>query len=297
MNTTTSDFHQELLDYEAQLALDPENPKLHWRVSLTAAAIYSQVLNREIKGEETGADLLALSERAVQAARRVVEVCPDQAYSYTHLASILALAMPSKTLDWSRLSPDDQIAAAPEVYCSTFPPEAFDLYDKALELDPQDGTYLSMMISNCLNNENYDRATDLVAHGLSINALSDSEASRYLARIERRKGNYNVAIHQFQKLFAEDPIHSDYECDLIETYRLAGRFEEMLSLVEATLEECPNAANAYNSLGKYYESQGETEKALIANNTYCRLMNDTIKRLWSTASPEAQLQEAVMNGE
>lgn len=280
MDATPLNFHQELLDYEAQLALDPDNPKLCWDVAMGDGVIYAQALNQEIKGEETGADLLALSERAVLAARRVVEVCPDQAYSYTHLASILALAVPSKTLEWSRLSPDDQVAIAPEVYCSTFPREVFDLYDKALELDPQDGIYIGLMILNCLSNENYDRATELVAHGQSINALSDSEASRYLARIERGKGNYDAAIDQFRKLFAEDPIHSDYECDLIETYRLAGRFEEMLSLVEATLEECPNAANAYNSLAKYYESVGENEKALAARGTYCRLMNDTIKRLW-----------------
>ena len=275
------DLHKELQELEARLGEEPSNRRLCWDVSLTLGAIYVQGMTGEIKGVKSDIDLESLGERAIQAAKRVVEVCPESPHSYTSLASFLLMRMLlPELLDWSRLPPDEQIAKAPELEVFPMSPEMFELYEKALEVDPKDCIHISLLVSYCLTHGRYERAAELIDHAVSVEGINSREAGLYTARIERGKGNYDLAIEQFRELFGNDQVFSDHECDLIETHRLAGRFEEMLNLAEATIKQCSNTANVYCSLAKFYESQGRSEEASATHRTYCELVNENLKSLW-----------------
>jgi tetratricopeptide (TPR) repeat protein len=286
-----TDLQKELLELESRLAEEPSNHTLWCTVTLTLAAIYVSGKNNEIRGVDSNIDLQPFGERAIQAARRVVEVCPHDHYSFTNLASYLDLwPYLEKVLEWSRFDVAKQIAKAPELRASAMvSQEAFDLYERALEVDPNDCNFLSLMIPFCLHHRKYRRAAELTDHGVSFGGMDAFHASLYEAKIERAKGNYDVAIEQFRKLFGPHPESSDYECDLIETYRLAGRYEDMLSLAKATIKKCPITPNAYCFLAKFYEAQGRAEEAAKANDMYCNLIYENLKAQWLEPSPQTPL--------
>lgn len=278
---TIPELQKELLDFEQQLAEDPANQNLCWNIALTLGAIYAIASQGEMKGTKSDLDVDAIGERAIQAARRVVEVCPENPYSYTNLASFLMLTSNYPVfLKWSCLQTEDQISKAPEIRDLPISSEMFELYEKALEVNPSDCNFMGIMIPFCLSNGKFGRASELVHQSISVDGISNYQASLYLGRIEREKGNIDQAIGMFQELFGPNPESTDHECDLIETYRLAERFGEMLCLAKATLAKCPNSANAYRSLAKYHESQGKHEEAAQAHHSYCNFVNEQLKDLW-----------------
>ncbi|MBS1725459.1 MAG: hypothetical protein JST51_01975 [Armatimonadetes bacterium] len=275
----TPDLNAELVELEKRLLEEPNDPRLWWGVAQTRGAIYAGAIQEEMWRLGSKVDLDVAGERAVEGARKLVEVCPDNHQALHFLASMLCLNGPMRmTLKWSRLSREEQIERAPEAYYAPTTTEVAELYERALEMEPNDQIHLPFLASHYLSIGNFDRAEELIEMGRSSGSISDFEARLMLARIERGRGNYESAILQFRELLKD---RDDYDGDLVEACRLAERFEEMHRFATTTLAKCPYAAKVHDVMSKYYESQGLAEEAHQSHKRYCELVYEQMAGLWA----------------
>ena len=249
---------------------DPATLEQSWNMMLDLAIAYLQACQAALKGANPSPPSEIVFGKLIEAGRRVVTLNPENFNSYLFLAQYLRMEPANtKMLEWCRLNPEERLIKAPEVESPIpLPQEIFDLYEKAVSLDPNDECTLFQLAWDCVHAEKFDRAEELVNHALSINTMNQPTANAILSRVDRGRGNFDSAIIRYREL--------NDKSGLVETYRLAGQFEKMLSLAETILKECPKHPDVNHSLAQYFESQGLLKKAAKPLAIYREVINERI---------------------
>jgi len=138
-----------------------------------------------------------------------------------------------------------------------------ELYEKLTAKYPDDPEMLSDLIDAYLITENYDKALkkmDLLEQQVGHNdIITEQKLSIY-----KRQGNNKKLIAELEKLIAENPENPRYYGMLAQIYSEMGKDKEALKTYEKIKELNPNDPYINISLLEFYEKNGDKDKAFQA---------------------------------
>jgi tetratricopeptide (TPR) repeat protein len=142
-------------------------------------------------------------------------------------------------------------------------------FDKALELDPG----YSLAYGNLAKLETYGQNVDKAAEYLGEAIANDkagffdskrrAEAYSAVAIAAMRQKRYDLAAACFKLAFDATPDNTDIQRNLALAYRMSGRADEAIRLLEDVIRKNPNSAEAFNTLGTIYAEQDRKPDAIV----------------------------------
>lgn len=268
----------ELLELEAESIVKPNNPRT-WQILAAMQGVqYRHVIREELLGLNPSADHNLLFEKVIFAARKAIELAPNDAQNYVNLASCLwGRSEELFGLKWCRLSLEERLNE-PVFISSPFTDEVRGLYEKALALSPEDTLPIIMLCHDSLKKGNADEAEKLAAVITDPKEIESDGYQFLLAEIDLQSKRFDEAIARFRKMVVREPHQAFARCHLIEAYRLAGRFDEMLDEIEFVVKSWPKTYSVHKSLALYHESQGRHEEAKKAWQIFRRAESEEFFR-------------------
>jgi tetratricopeptide (TPR) repeat protein len=178
---------------------------------------------------------------------------------------------------------DDALGASPKniryisklIYCLS----QKGLFDRAEELARQSVAlypnsplgYIDLAYV-CLNTGRPDEAAETADKAISVSPI-DAEGYRVMAIAHSERGNYETADEYFEQAVSFDPENPDTLRDYYQHLRAAGRYEQMIDVVNRVIKlESPYCTEDYWFLADYYREKKQNVEAF----RYLRLAYNTM---------------------
>ncbi len=251
---------------EQELQKQPDSAALWGALATLRSSEYGRVALLECvgeMGEVSSDDLFALAEKACQ---RVIELRPDEAWSYSRMGMLL-----EQESRWTflRKGPQEAIPFVPE--------SVLDLCKKALSIDPDHVPALRQMASHYHQIKDWAEFV-LYADRLEKCSTEDDLLLLFLrTQMYRSQGLYDQAIEGYQRLITQDENVISHTESLMHVLFEAKRFEEMLLLAEEFKARYPMEDGVYIVLIRYYEAQGMENEQKEAEAKYQELIAQSLK--------------------
>ena len=137
------------------------------------------------------------------------------------------------------------------------PKDAVAAYRAALDLDPENPVEIQRGLANALLADNQMEEALTLLQQIVAAEPQDAQSQIHLAEIERRQGHYDQALATLEKAkpLVQDPLELNYNEAL--TYDALGRYNDAVSVLNATL------AAADHPDGKYTDQEKNVRSILL----------------------------------
>lgn len=145
--------------------------------------------------------------------------------------------------------------------------EAIDEYRKAISADPGFADAIRNLANTYYYLGRYDEAKPLLARFISLQTDASAAliaALSTLGELERKDGNYEVAIDYDLRAIELDPGNDSQVHIMANTYNNAGETEKALQIYRAGIAAMPDNAFFDRSLGRILEQDNRLQEALAA---------------------------------
>jgi len=235
---------QEVVQALKVTLLDAEEERLAQRYQPTLEAYEQLILGRYEMGKRTATSLTA----AEQHFKRAIELNPDYALPYVHLADTYGLQ-----IFYGSLVIEESLQRRQP------------LVEKALELDPLSGEahtakaalYSFQQLKT--GKDHYDGEEDILK-AIELNP-NYAAAHHWYSNLLRDEGRFEEALAQIRLAAELDPMSPIIQTALAARTWNAGRTEEALTLIRRNIERTPEFPNNYKLMAGFQSQLGHLGEA------------------------------------
>jgi tetratricopeptide (TPR) repeat protein len=264
----------------------------HLTMNLIDARTGRVLRSRSIRFSIT--DLLALQDRAAEAAIRMLEVDQDQGSAAAKAGRAASAAVYDCYL---RARGYLQDYHKPENLESSIL-----LFGEAIKKDPSfapayAGLGEAYRLQYQLDNDaqKIDQALSACRQAVSLDT-DRAEGHTCLGLVHQAMGKYEQSIAELQVAFRLDPASDLVNRSLARAYERVGRAADAEKTYRTAIDLSPQNWRGYHSLGVFYQNQAQYREAADMYREVVRLAPDSFRALYNLATAETQLgrhQEAI----
>ena len=96
---------------------------------------------------------------------------------------------------------------------------------------------------------------------VSAGRRADAYASIGSSALAKKK--YDMSVKAYERAIDAVPNNGDFQRNLATSYRLLGRPEDAIRMIESLIQKNPNSPEAYNTLGIIYAEQNRMPEAIV----------------------------------
>lgn len=139
---------------------------------------------------------------------------------------------------------------------------------KTTQLDPNYALGYGNLAIVESNGENIERAVEYMAKAIEtdrkgyFDSKRRSEGYSSLATAAMRQKRYDVGAECFKKALESAPDNGELQRNLALAYRMSGRPQEAIKLLEEVIRKNPSSAEAFNTLGTIFAEQNRKQEAI-----------------------------------
>jgi tetratricopeptide (TPR) repeat protein len=117
--------------------------------------------------------------------------------------------------------------------------------------------------------ENFEAAINYFDQAVSHDASGFFDAGRRadayssIGSAALAKKKYDMSTKAYERAIEAAPNNGDFQRNLAVSYRLLGRPEDGIRMLEAMIQKNPNSPEAYNTLGIIYAEQNRMPEAIV----------------------------------
>ena len=117
--------------------------------------------------------------------------------------------------------------------------------------------------------ENFEAAINYFDEAVSHDAAGSFDAGRRadayasIGSSALAKKKYDMSVKAYERAIDAVPNNGDFQRNLATSYRLLGRPEDAIRMIESLIQKTPNSPEAYNTLGIIYAEQNRMPEAIV----------------------------------
>jgi predicted O-linked N-acetylglucosamine transferase (SPINDLY family) len=142
-------------------------------------------------------------------------------------------------------------------------PQAEDIYQQILQVDPEHPVALHMLGVIAHHMGKNDIVVDLISRAVAI-APDYVDAHNHLGNALRYFGKLDEAVASYHKALALEPNYADAHSNLGITFKDLGKLDEAVASYHKALAFEPNHAYAHNNLGNVLKDLGRLDEAVAS---------------------------------
>ncbi len=253
---------------ERAVSLNPLFSQYKVVLSRTYLFEASQELRKSLT-EQDGAKIQVLIGKAIDEAKRVVDLQPKSVVSWENSGVVYReiIGIAAGAADWSMNS-----------------------FEKAIELEPTNPVLYTELGKLYLAKNDNGKAKEYFQK--AIEKKSDyADAIIQLALILEKENVLDEAIKRLEDLVSKDPWNFEAYFQLGRLYFNAGRVDQAIEIFQIVTRWMPQYSNALYSLGVAYSAKGQTQEAIKAFEKVLELNpgnQDVIQKLEELKKREKQ---------